>query len=110
MKDWEREIDIRNSITSNTLTQMVSPEKGSGVYARTAIGLVGRFLRGNNTFPVNYFKFWQMAKNEGFDSYEDFTDGPVLDAAFSFIETIEEIATKYGLTRLNIQEDKNSEI
>jgi hypothetical protein len=110
MQDWEREIDIRNSITSNTLTQMVSPEKGSDLYARTAIGLVGRFFREHNTFPVNYLKFWQMAKDEGFDSYEDFTDGPVMDAACRFIETIEEVAIKYGIARLNIQEDTGSEV
>lgn len=110
MKDWEREIDIRNSISANTLIQMVCPEKGSGVYAHTAIGLVGRFFRENTTFPVNYNRFWQMIKAEDFDPYEDLTDGPVIDAACRFIETIDEAANKYGVARLNIHEDNNSEM
>lgn len=110
MQDWEREIDLRNSISANTLTQMVCPEKGSGVYARTAIGLVGRFFRENITFPVNYIKFWQMIKVEGFDPYEDLTDGPVIDAACRFIEIIDEAANRYGVARLNMHEDNYSEM
>ena len=110
MQDWEREIDLRNSISANTLKQMICPEKGSGIYARTAIGLVGRFFRENNTFPVNYNIFWHMVKAEGFDPYEDLTDGPVVDAACRFIETIDEVANKYGVARLNITEEGNSEI
>lgn len=104
MDEWEHV--FRTSLTEHTFDQMVKTEKEIGLYARTALSLVGLFFKNNNRFPVNYNSFWKFINQQGYDPYEHLIEGPIVDAAFRYVELADDIANLFGIE--NMMEDNIS--
>jgi hypothetical protein len=100
MNFWEREADIRYSLTKGTIEQMSESSTRMGPFAHAAFDLVKGFFQRYNQFPVNYKNMWAFFEHEGYDLQTNIPDGSVTDAAYDFIQQIDAEANKLGLDRI----------
>jgi len=106
---FEREFEVRESLTQSIIAKMKLPRSEQGRFAEVSLSLVSTFLVRNRVLPLNYRNYWNLVEGQGFDT-SDLLDGAIVDAAFLSIVALEQSAIKQGLTTLGFGDVNSTDI